>query len=103
MESSPKQIRCLCGGFLALLFLPIRETSFILQASELELGTEDKHDSHIVSCVSPRVAIRIQDLHLVNLVLSVLEMNFSFSSSHLPMFLAFTNLFSTFTFILFVT
>ncbi|XP_010680975.2 uncharacterized protein LOC104896009 isoform X2 [Beta vulgaris subsp. vulgaris] len=92
-QSSHKELRCFLGGFIGLFFLPLRETSYDLEASMLEIGAERKdHSSCILSCVNPHFGIRMKGLHLVNSALYVPEMNFSFSPTQLQMMGAFNNL-----------
>uniref|UniRef100_A0A803MCN6 Vacuolar protein sorting-associated protein 13 VPS13 adaptor binding domain-containing protein n=1 Tax=Chenopodium quinoa TaxID=63459 RepID=A0A803MCN6_CHEQI len=92
-QSSHKDLGCLLGGFISLFFLSLRETSIILEASKLEIGAEKKdHSSCILSCVNPYFGIGMKDLCLVNSVLSVPELNLSFSPTQLQMMCAFNNL-----------
>ncbi|XP_021758394.1 uncharacterized protein LOC110723347 isoform X1 [Chenopodium quinoa] len=92
-QSSHKDLGCLLGGFISLFFLPLRETSIILEASKLEIGAEKKdHSSCILSCVNPYFGIGMKDLCLVNSLLSVPELNLSFSPTQLQMMCAFNNL-----------
>ncbi|XP_056697041.1 uncharacterized protein [Spinacia oleracea] len=92
-QPSHRNLGCLLGGFISLIFLPLRETSFIVKASKMELGAEKKgQNSCILSCVNPYFGIGMKDLHLVNSFLSVPEMDFSFSPTRIQMIGAFNNL-----------
>ena len=92
-HSSHKELGCLLGGFIGLVFVPLREADFNLEASKLEIGVEKKdHSSCILTCVNPSFGITLKDLSLLSSSINVSEMDLSFSPSQVEMMGAFNNL-----------
>ncbi|KAL9241362.1 hypothetical protein vseg_015482 [Gypsophila vaccaria] len=94
LHSSPPLPPCLFAGFLSLPFLTFRHASFHIQATQLQLeAANNDHSNLVLSCLNPCLAITLTHLHLVDFLLSVPEISFSFSPTQIQVFLAFTNLF----------
>ncbi|XP_039010299.1 uncharacterized protein LOC120139014 [Hibiscus syriacus] len=83
---------CLCRGLVNVLFLPLKEGSFVVSGDSFKIIYKKSNQiSRVCSSSALVTCIKLNDLELVEFNLRVPELSFSFSPVDFPIFMELSN------------